>query len=74
MPVYKNNKNGTWYTMVRYKDWTGQNKQKCQRGFVTRREALEWEAQFKLQKTAVIDMTLEALIEIVTLFLNINRQ
>ena len=65
MPVYKNNKNGTWYTMVRYKDWTGQNKQKCQRGFVTRREALEWEAQFKLQKTADIDMTLEALIEIV---------
>ncbi|MDD6590321.1 MAG: Arm DNA-binding domain-containing protein, partial [Anaerobutyricum hallii] len=49
MPVYKNEKNGTWYAMVRYKDWTGQNKQKCQRGFATRREALEWEAQFKLQ-------------------------
>lgn len=31
MPVYKNNKNGTWYTMVRYKDWTGQNKQKSVR-------------------------------------------
>lgn len=38
MPVYKNEKNGTWYAMVRYKDWTGQNKQKCQRGFATRRE------------------------------------
>ena len=61
MPVYKNEKNGTWYAMVRYKDWTGQNKQKCQRGFATRREALEWEAQFKLQKTADIDMTLERL-------------
>ena len=23
MPVYKNDKNGTWYAMVRYKDWTG---------------------------------------------------
>lgn len=35
MPVYKNEKNGTWYAMVRYKDWTGTNKQKCQRGFMT---------------------------------------
>lgn len=64
MPVYKNEKNGTWYAMMRYKDWTGQNKQKCQRGFATRREALEWEAQFKLQKTADIDMTLEAFYEL----------
>lgn len=64
MPVYKNEKNGTWYAMVRYKDWTGQNKQKCQRGFDARREALEWEAQFKLQKTADIDMTLEAFYEL----------
>lgn len=64
MPVYKNDRNGTWYAMVRYKDWTGQNKQKCQRGFATRREALEWEAQFKLQKTADIDMTLEAFYEL----------
>ena len=64
MPVYKNDKNGTWYAMVRYKDWTGAHKQKCQRGFATRREALEWEAQFKLQKTADIDMTLEAFYEL----------
>ena len=64
MPVYKNDKNGTWYAMVRYKDWTGQNKQKCQRGFATRREALEWEAQFKLQKTADIDMTLTSFCEL----------
>ena len=64
MPVYKNDKNGTWYAIVRYKDWTGQNKQKCQRGFATRREALEWEAQFKLQNTADIDMTLEAFYEL----------
>ena len=23
MPVYKTEKNGTWYAMVRYKDWKG---------------------------------------------------
>ena len=63
MPVYKNEKNGTWYSMVRYRDWTGENKQKCQRGFATRREALEWEAQFKLKKASDIDMTLESFYE-----------
>ena len=59
MPVYKA-KNGTWYVMVRFTDWTGAKKQKCQRGFETKREAQEWEAQFKLQKRADIDMTLES--------------
>ena len=24
MPIYKDKKNGTWYAMVRYKDWTEQ--------------------------------------------------
>ena len=64
MPVYKNEKNGTWYAMIRYKDWTGTNKQKCQRGFLTRKEAVEWEAQFKLQQASDIDMTLEAFYEL----------
>ena len=64
MPVYKNEKNGTWYAMIRYKDWTGTNKQKCQRGFSTRKEAIEWEAQFKLQQASDIDMTLEAFYEL----------
>jgi len=64
MPVYKNEKNGTWYAMIRYKDWTGTNRQKCQRGFSTRKEAIEWEAQFKLQQASDIDMTLEAFYEL----------
>ena len=63
MPAYKD-KNGTWYAMVRYTDWTGAKKQKCQRGFETKREAQEWEAQFKLQKRADIDMTLENFYEL----------
>lgn len=46
MPIYKNEKNGTWYVMARYKDWRGERKQKCQRGFATKREAQEWERQF----------------------------
>ncbi len=60
MPIYKNEKSGTWYVMVRYKDWKGERKQKCQRGFSTKREAQDWERQFQLQKKADIDMTLES--------------
>lgn len=60
MPIYKNEKNGTWYAMVRYKDWKGERKQKCQRGFATKHEAQEWERQFQLQKKADIDMKLES--------------
>ena len=49
MAIYKND-NGTWYVMIRYQDWTGARKQKCKRGFSTRKEAADWELQFKLQK------------------------
>lgn len=60
MPVYKNSKNGSWYVMVRYTDWRGERKQKCQRGFTTKKEAQEWERQFLLQIKADMDMTLES--------------
>lgn len=55
MPVYKD-KNGTWYAMVRYEDWQGQRKQKCKRGFVTKREAQNWERRFLLQANSDLDM------------------
>ena len=58
MAIYKND-NGTWYVMIRYRDWTGARKQKCKRGFSTRKEAADWELQFKLQKKASVDMTRE---------------
>lgn len=40
MPVYKNDKNGSWYVLTRYLDWKGERKQKCKRGFATRKEAI----------------------------------
>ncbi len=33
--------------MVRYQDWTGERKQKCKRGFATKREAAQWEQEFQ---------------------------
>lgn len=43
MPVFKNENNGTWYVMSRYVNWKGERKQKCKRGFATKRKAQEWE-------------------------------
>lgn len=65
MPVYKNEKNGTWYVMARYVDWRGERKQKCQRGFATKKEAQEWERQFQLQKKADIDMNFGEFLQII---------
>lgn len=57
MPVFKNEDNGTWYVMARYVNWKGERKQKCKRGFATKREAQEWERMFKLQTSSDLDMS-----------------
>ena len=49
MSVFKDEKTNKWYVMVRFTDWQGQRKQKCKRGFATRRDALEWEKVFQMQ-------------------------
>ena len=64
MPVYKNDKNGSWYVLTRYLDWKGERKQKCKRGFATRKEAIEWERTFQQQNAADLDMTFEAFFEL----------
>lgn len=64
MPVFRNESNGTWYVMARYVDWQGNHKQKCKRGFKTKREALEWERVFHLQQSADMDMSFENFVDI----------
>ena len=49
MPAYKyTTKDGKskWYANFYYADWLGEKKHKCKRGFLTRREALEYERAF----------------------------
>ena len=41
--------------MVRYNDWQGNAKQKCKRGFATKREAVQWEREF-LRKEQLCDI------------------
>ena len=56
MPVFKDEKRGTWYVMAWYRDWTGARKQKCKRGFPTKRDAQDWEHGFKLQTCSDLDI------------------
>ena len=63
MPVFKNESNGTWYVMAKYVNWKGERKQKCKRGFATKKEAQEWERMFQLQNSSDMDMSFEALPE-----------
>lgn len=64
MSTHKDEKNGTWYVMVRYHDWKGVKRQKCKRGFATRREEQKWERNFQLQTDGDPDMTFEAFMEL----------
>lgn len=64
MAVYRNEKNGKWYSIIRYTDWKGERKQKCKRGFSAKREALDWEREFLRQKRADVDMTFENFVKL----------
>ena len=66
MSVYKNADSGTWYAMCWFTDWKGERKQKCKRGFPTKREAQDWERSFQMQTAADMDMTFEAFVELYT--------
>ena len=64
MPVYKDDKTGKWMSKFRYKDWSGKTKDKMKRGFLTRREALEWENDFKSRIAGDLEMKMRDFIEI----------
>ncbi|MCR5593220.1 MAG: site-specific integrase [Saccharofermentans sp.] len=56
MPVYKDKTTGKWYVMAWYTTLDGQRKQKCKKGFFTKREALVWEREFQYSDTCNINM------------------
>ena len=63
MPAYKDQNKGTWYCKFVYKDWQGNKKHKCKRGFKTKREALEYEQDFKVDKADDVDMSFEIFVK-----------
>lgn len=64
MPVYKDAKRGTWYVKFKYKDWTNSTKDVTKRGFLTKREAVQWERDFRAQKEASPDMSFENFVRV----------
>ncbi len=64
MPVYKDEKRGTWYCCFYYTDWQGNRKRKTKRGFAKQRDAKEFERDFmdKLQGTP--KMTFKNLVDL----------
>ena len=62
MAAFKNKDNGTWDVQFRYTDWKGERQQKLKRGFATKREALEWEREFLMEKQADVNMTFESFV------------
>ncbi len=58
MPVYKDEKTGSWYVKCYYEDYTGTRKQKMKMGFPLQRDAKEWERQFLEQQQGAPDMSL----------------
>jgi len=64
MPAYKDEKQNSWYCQFYYQDWQGNKKKKQKRGFKTKKQALDWERDFKLSANANMDMTMNAFVEI----------
>lgn len=64
MPAYRDEKHGTFYASFYYTDFTGARRKKMKRGFKLKRDALEWERQFLLQKNADPDMKFGDFVEI----------
>jgi len=63
MGVYKDKK-GRWFVATRYKNWSGETKQKTKRGFMTKREALVWEREFLSKNEGNLDMTFSSFYEV----------
>jgi integrase len=64
MPVYKNEKAGSWFCKFYFTDWTGTRKQKKKEGFQTKREAQEFEREFLNKAHASCDMTFGSLVQL----------
>lgn len=58
--------------MVRYDDCQDQRKQKCKRGFSTKREAQYWEWRFLFQTNSDLDMTFKDFYEIYKNYMKIR--
>lgn len=64
MPAYKDGESGMWRCQFYYSDWTGKRHKKNKRGFKTKKDAQQYEAEFIRASRADMDMKLESFVEI----------
>jgi len=64
MPVYKDEKRGTWYASFYYTDWMVNKKKKKKEGFKTQKKAKAFEREFLNKAHASCDMTFGSLVEL----------
>lgn len=64
MSVYKDTKRSTWYVKLQYKNWEDKKKWVTKRGFTTKRDALQWERTFLLQKKGDLEMSFADFVEL----------
>ena len=63
LPAYKDEKHKTWYVKFRYKNWQGESKFSTKCGFKTRKDALNYEHEFKSNSQERINITVANLVE-----------
>ncbi len=64
MSVYRDKQRNTWYSVLRYKDWTGKVKQTTKRGFRTKYDAQRYESLFIDKKKDSTDILFKNFVEI----------
>ncbi len=63
MAVYQEKDKRTWRCVFKYKDWTGKVHITTKRGFARKKDALQYEIDFKNRAAERADITLGALVE-----------
>ena len=64
MPAYKDEKSGMWRSQFYYTDWKGKRCKKNKRGFKTKKEAQQYEAEFIRSSKADMDMTFASFVKV----------
>lgn len=64
MSVSREPHRSTWRVYLRYRDWRGEKKVKTKRGFLTKREAQEWERDFLNKQSKDMNMSFKSFVEI----------
>ena len=63
MAAYRDEKTKTWFVQFRYKDWQNNSRHTTKRGFKTKKDALNYEQEFKAKSANRVDVTISVLIK-----------